>query len=351
MKSADRAGRRPADNSQPGRVTPGRPLRSRLGRGALAATATGALALAGLSLAAPAGAASLNPAAGHGFSFQTLNNSRDLTFNQLLGINSEGAIAGYFGSGAAGHPNKGYVLLPPHHAGNYISENFPHSAQTQVTGLNSVGNTVGFWVNGGGANFGFYTQGTHFHEVNFPTSHNAHPQVDQLLGINDQGVAVGFFTNAAGANRGYEFNIHTHTFSQVLKPGALRNGAGPSLTAAGINNSGTVAGFYDTKGGVTDGFVKAGHHFVTLAVPGASMTQAFGISDSGEVVGAYTVGSGSSAASHGFIWTAGHGFRTVNDPKGTSTTLINGVNARGELVGFYTDGAGNTDGFLATPRP
>src|SRR5579885_3695116 len=42
--------------------------------------------------------------------FQTLDNAADPTFNQLLGINNTGVIAGYFGSGAAGHPNKGYLL-------------------------------------------------------------------------------------------------------------------------------------------------------------------------------------------------------------------------------------------------
>ena len=35
---------------------------------------------------------------------------QDPTFNQLLGINNEGTIAGYFGSGAQGHANKGYTL-------------------------------------------------------------------------------------------------------------------------------------------------------------------------------------------------------------------------------------------------
>ena len=36
------------------------------------------------------------------YSFETLNNQNDVTFNQLLGINDHGTIAGYFGSGAAG---------------------------------------------------------------------------------------------------------------------------------------------------------------------------------------------------------------------------------------------------------
>src|SRR5215472_3627104 len=41
------------------------------------------------------------------YSFRKLDNSNDPTFNQLLGINNHNKIAGYYGSGAGGHPNKG----------------------------------------------------------------------------------------------------------------------------------------------------------------------------------------------------------------------------------------------------
>ena len=41
------------------------------------------------------------------YSFETLDNQNDVTFNQLLGINDHGLIAGYFGSGQAGHPEQG----------------------------------------------------------------------------------------------------------------------------------------------------------------------------------------------------------------------------------------------------
>src|SRR5271166_6195288 len=101
-----------------------------------AAAAAGAIAVAGGTLAASwagiAQAAPAKPAAAHmtgmsnmptlhqpAYDFATLNNANDLTFNQLLGINNHGVIAGYFGSGAAGHPNKGYQLLPPYSQGSY----------------------------------------------------------------------------------------------------------------------------------------------------------------------------------------------------------------------------------------
>jgi hypothetical protein len=71
-------------------------------------------------------------------------NVADVTFNQALGINSSGMVAGYFGSGAAGPPNQGYTVAPPYAQPNFTNENFPGSVQTQVTGINNIGTTVGF---------------------------------------------------------------------------------------------------------------------------------------------------------------------------------------------------------------
>ncbi len=316
-------------------------------RVAATTVASGLLATGALALATSASASTLTA----GYSFTTLDNAHDPTFNQLLGINDEGTIAGYFGSGMPGHPNKGYVLLPPYGQGSYINENFPGSAQTQVTGLNNRGVTVGFWVDAKGDNFGFVNVHGSFRQVDFPTGSPASPSVDQLLGVNDRGIAVGFYTDAQGTNHGYEYNINTGTYSTVTDP----KDPGASLTAAGINDSGDVAGFYTAADGTTDGFLTLryahGRHcpFITLAVPGASATSALGVNGSDEVVGTYTDGSGNSATMHGFTWTPQGGFTTVDDPHGVGATTINGVNDRGDLVGFYTDANGNTDGFLALP--
>jgi hypothetical protein len=314
-------------------------------RVAAATVASGVLATGAVALAGAASASTLSPASTTSYSFRTLDNANDVTFNQLLGINDFGVIAGYFGSGAAGHPNKGYELLP----GRYINENFPGSVQTQVTGLNNTGVTVGFWssmnnTNMVNDNFGFVDVGGHFHTADFPTGAPASPPVDQLLGVNDQDIAVGFYTDANGNNHGYEYNIRSGRFSTVTESGVT------SLTAAAINNLDQVAGFYTNPAtGNTDGFLKANGRFTDLAVPGASSTMALGLNIRDEVVGTYTVGSGSSAAMHGFTWTPQHGFTTLDDPHGAGTTTINGVNDFGQLVGFYVDANGNTDGFLATP--
>jgi len=280
------------------------------------------------------------------FVFSTLNNSNDKTFNQLLGINNRGQIAGYFGSGAKGHPNQGYLLALSRGGSHFVNENFPGAKQTQVTGLNDAGVTVGFYSTQNKAsqmnnNFGFYTRHGHFHAVNFPAIHRSAPPVNQLLGVNDSDVAVGFYTDRRGHNHGYTYNIISHRFHRVM----IRDGV--STTAAAINNHGDIAGFRTGMLGQTKAFVlRPNGHLTVLHYPGASATMAFGINDSGEVVGAYTKGSGDNARSFGFTWSARHGWRSISDPMGKGTTLVNGVNDLGDLVGFYTDAQGNTDGFL-----
>jgi hypothetical protein len=308
-----------------------------------------AVALAAASMGTAAAAAHASgmtppPDASSNYAFQTLNNNNDTTFNQLLGINDAGVISGYFGSGQTGNPNKGYELLPNYFQGDYGNENFPHSQQTQVTGLNNHGVTVGFWVDKNGNNHGFY-HGRHFHQVDFPTANNANPQIDQLLGVNDNDVAVGFYTDNHGANHGYWYNIRRRRYGTVNVPGDS------NLTAAAINDLGDVAGFATNSAGTTEAFLRRSDgRLFRLSYPGASATQAFGVNNGDQVVGQYTVGTGDNAMTHGFVWTPGLGFANVDDPNGLGATTINGVNDRGDLVGFYTDANGNTDGLLATPQ-
>jgi hypothetical protein len=200
----------------------------------------------------------------------------------------------------------GYLL----NGSTYQGENFPGSVQTQVTGLNDNGVTVGFYSGMNTAsmmndNSGFYATGGGFHTADFPAGDPASPPVDQLLGVSDNDVAVGFYTDAKGNNHGYEYNITSHGYSRVYSRVLDPADPGASLTAAAINDHGDVAGFYTNAKGKTDAFLKtAGGRFTRLAYPGTSATNAFGVNGSDEVVGAYTDGSGNSATTHGFTWTA-----------------------------------------------
>jgi hypothetical protein len=325
--------------------------RTRRQRHARLATAVAASALAAGALASQAFASGATTPvttptpldASANFTFTTLDNSKDLTFNQLLGINNSGVIAGYFGSGTtAAHPNKGYTILPPYAQNDYGTENYPGSTQTQVTGLNNTGLSVGFEVKRG-ETFGFYVSNHKFRRVDFPTKNIGKPQVQQLLGVNDLGIVVGFWVDKNNQDKSFTYSTITHKFSRVTIPGTS------NVMATGINNLGDISGT-EVVGTVTEGFLLPAHgQVITLNFPGASSTSVLGVNDGEEVVGTYTIGTGSSATTHGFIWTADFGFATVDDPNGVGTTTVNGLNDHGDLVGFYVDSHGNTNGLLATP--
>jgi hypothetical protein len=286
------------------------------------------------------------------FTFKTFNNPADppfngVTFNNLMGINNFGLIAGFYGSGQAGDPNQGFLLNRPH---QYTAVDFPHVAQTQVTGLNDFGTLVGYLyrTNNGTAvdnQFGFYERDGVFVEVNNPHTPKNPPSgtliENQLMGVNDFNMAVGFYNDASGNSHGYTYNINKGTFSaDINDPNAVG-----TVTAA-INNLGGLVGFYKDAAGVTHGFVDNHGHFATVNAPGADGTQLLGVNDFGVAVGLETVGT----ALHGIIYNEfTHKITVLDDPKGIGTTTFNGINDLGQIVGFYVDSKGNTDGLLAQP--
>ena len=281
--------------------------------------------------------------------FKTINDNRDPTFNQLLGINNEGTIAGYFGSGAQGTPNKGYTIKPDYSQGDFHNENFPGSVQTQVTGINNKDLTVGFWADSNNANmannnFGFVEHDGKFTSVVDPNGKGAAGgmTVEQLLGVNDHDKAVGFWNDADGNAHGFTYDVRSGSFDEVN----IKGNAGTTLTA--INNKGDIAGFV-TNNGVDQGFIKEGDKTELLQGPkGAVSVMALGINNEEQVVGSFTDGTG---AMHGFLFDEqSKSYTVIDDPHGvkgpTAMTVVNGLNDKGQLTGFYLDANGNTDGML-----
>jgi probable HAF family extracellular repeat protein len=80
--------------------------------------------------------------------------------------------------------------------------------------------------------------------------------------------------------------------------------------------------------------------FTNIDVPGAASTYAYGINNSGQVVGNYLV---HNIDDHGFLYSAGN-FTTI-DFAGAYITQPYGINDRGEIVGFTAD----FHAFLAIP--
>lgn len=305
------------------------------------------LSLASLSIVAAL--VSATPGFASDYTFQTINNSGDPNFNQLLGINNSGTIVGYFGDGTV-VPNNGYSVTPPYSQGSFSAQNVSGAAQTQVVGINSNPSptTVGFYVDGMGNNFGFVKQGSTVTTVSDPSSDGT---FNQLLGVNNANVAAGFYT-VGGVNSGYLYNVGTHAFTPVDDP------SGTSSTATDINNSGIVSGFYTDAAGNTHGFLDISGVYHSFDDPNGNGTNTsfFGLNNEGQVVGNYVDAAGNTEGLlYNFITNT---WQSINDPNASNTaafgvagTTLNGINDLGQLVGFYSDGT-NVDGLLAsTPEP
>jgi hypothetical protein len=269
--------------------------------------------------------------------FRPVVDPMDPTFNQALGINDNGTIVGYFGSGAdASHPNKGWWASAPYTAGSFRDVNFPGSVQTQVVGINDDGTVVGFYVEGDDSNHGFVRWHGQYITVDFPHTTSS-PAFNQLLGISPGGIAAGFWNDSAGHAHGYTFNTRTRKFTSIKLPWGVT-----SVTVTGVTDDGTVVGFA-MIGKVTVAFEVNRHTATVIKLGDGKNTQALGVNRKGVVVGSYEDKAGKT---RGFVWSKGN-LKTVDAPWGAKSTVVNGLNDEGMIVGFFEDSSGNTKGFVA----
>jgi probable HAF family extracellular repeat protein len=130
------------------------------------------------------------------------------------------------------------------------------------------------------------------------------------------------------------------TYATLNVPSAL---GATDTYAYGINDSGQIVGYYD--GSQEYGFVYNDGIYTTLNDPLAiRATVAYGINASGQIVGYY---NDNLLHNHGFVYSNGT-YTTLDDPlsNGGTGTVASGINASGEIVGSYTTSAGGTYGFV-----
>jgi uncharacterized membrane protein len=119
--------------------------------------------------------------------------------------------------------------------------------------------------------------------------------------------------------------------------------------ARDINDHGDIVGQFIGDDGFFHGFLLSKGVLTTLDFPGASQTSAFGINESGTVVGLWDLldADGNLLAEHGFTWKNG-AFTEVNFPGSVDTGVL-GINARGDFVGGWDAGLDSqTHGFVCS---
>lgn len=124
-------------------------------------------------------------------------------------------------------------------------------------------------------------------------------------------------------------------------------GPGGSTTAAAINDSNQVAGYYETNIGYEGGFVYSGGIYNDIAFPGAILTTVTGINDRGQVVGEYATSDGQSVNTFGFLYSEG-AYTTLNLPYPVTMGGVTGlrVNDSGQIIGSYQDANGVNHGYI-----
>ncbi|MBZ5600256.1 MAG: DUF3466 family protein [Acidobacteriia bacterium] len=234
----------------------------------------------------------------------------------LLGINSLNQMVGYYYNTGNGDNATGFLLSD----GNFAFFSYPESDETLAVGVNDSGLISGYAFTGASTSVGFLYDG-----VTFTTIELLDNGFTEVTGINNAGSFVG------GRGHGdilQSFERVGTRFRDVTPPGAW-------LTAAahGVNNFDEVVGSVIGGYSLNNGFAYIRGKFYTIAFPDAYDTSAWGVNDSGIIVGSYT-GCTPLCAIHGFARMKGK-YLSLDYP-GATLTFANGINNSGQIVGSYT---------------
>lgn len=201
--------------------------------------------------------------------------------------------------------------------------NDPWVGNTALSGINDRGDIVGNVLDkDGGPMFGFLYSNNTFTKIQAPGAART-----QVSGINNSGKVVGSYSNYETFREfdSFGFIYDNGSFNEVNVPNPWNAGT----FAMDINNAGTVAGWYDW--GVQDffGFSYDGKNYKDIYA--GWETFATGITGKGEVVGFYQPEIDRNS---GFIFD-GTGFKDINYP-GAYDTYLSGASESGLILGSYT---------------
>jgi probable HAF family extracellular repeat protein len=140
--------------------------------------------------------------------------------------------------------------------------------------------------------------------------------------------AVAFALMACPAHSQSGFLYHDGTFN-----------IGIGTIAFGINNSGDIVGALGNP--YQYGFLYSKGVYTTISVPGSTQTWATGINDQGQIVGSYNTGHGFN----GFLYSNGI-YTKISVPSAPDDTYVYGINNSRQIVGTYNTGSTGMFGFI-----
>ena len=233
-------------------------------------------------------------------------------FTYAYGINDGGQVVGVYNDGSSGGASNGYIYS----GGSYTTLQVPGSTATYSYNINASGEVVGQYSNGS-TSYGFVYSGGTYTTINPPGA-----TYTGMGDINDSGEVAGYYSDGS-TSHGFVYTGGSYT--TLSPPGST------SSEAYGINSSGDVVGVY-VNGSNTYGFLYSGGTYTTINPPGSTYVNlTWGINDSGQLVGLYDDGS----AKYGFLYDVGTGIYTTLEVPGALLTHAMDINESGEIVGWY----------------
>ena len=266
---------------------------------------------------------------------------------------------------------------------SFVTIDYPGHTDTGLTGINNLGDIVGNYVDHG-SGYGFLYSSGHFSAIAPPGPPGAQVYSTAPWGINDSGQISGYVDYFVGGSHGSSGFLDSggsssyidypgtgfpgcstvfHLDNSAAMVGQVGCGLGLGFVdsrgsfslisdpvsldytwAYGINDSGQIVGYYDPLVAGTKGaFLYSGGHFTNF-----SFGQAFDINNRGTIVGEFLSGSGYQTYNNLYV---NGSFFNIEDPLGSTgaATVPYGINDAGDIVGSFTDRSGVVHGFLATP--
>ena len=195
----------------------------------------------------------------------------------LLGINDNGQIVG---------ATESVGFIYDRNTQHFTTVVYPDGSYTLPFGINNAGTVVGVVEHSNVMNLGFELTGSGYKLVKGPIGGTN----TQLFAIDSLGIAVGYDAT--------DSSLTDFAVNQIGKYRDLTIPA-PNASVYGISPKGSaLIGAYALSANTAAGFVYQNRLLTTLQFPGATDTYAYGINDSGVVVGTF------HGQQESFIWTA-----------------------------------------------
>ncbi|HEX8814692.1 MAG TPA: hypothetical protein VF753_04250 [Terriglobales bacterium] len=209
----------------------------------------------------------------------------------------------------------------------YTKVNVKGAKSTALGGINNQGVIVGQYTDSAGAMHCFSLAGGKVTTINYPKVKS-----DNCIHINSTGDIVGSATLSSTQNLGFMYSSSTKKFTTVPGPkGAV------SSVAYGINDDGVIVGEYSTSESSLHGFMLKGGKYTALNVPGATLTLATSINNSGEI----TLFAGIKGKIEAYEYN-GKTYKAINVPKAANSFALD-ISNKGDIV-FETLNSTGTQG-------